>query len=114
MMDKEKLEAQLAELPLYWYHFFSPEELEFSDRIRWICENECPMYGKSWASPPGVGEVSRCMNRCKGYQHCLMVATLTEVSDIANIPEALNTRHDHENITNTVREIGRASCRERV
>ena len=34
-----------------------------------------------------------------------MVATLTEVSDIANIAEALATRHDHEAITNTVREL---------
>jgi len=105
MIDREKLEAVLAELPLYWYHFFSPEELEFSARIRWICENECPMYGKSWACPPGVGEVSQCVARCKGYENCLMVSTLTEVSDIANIPEALNTRNDHEAITNTVREL---------
>ena len=65
------------------------------------------MYGKSWACPPGVGEVSQCTARCKGYGNCLMVATLTEVSDIANIPEALDTRHDHEAITNTVRELMR-------
>ena len=34
MLDREKLEAQLAQLPLYTYHFLSPEELEFSQRIR--------------------------------------------------------------------------------
>ena len=107
MMDREKLEAQLAQLPLYWYHFFSPEELEFSTRIRWICENECPMYGKSWACPPGVGEVNQCVARCKGYENCLMISTLTEVSDITNIPEALYTRHDHEAVTNTVRDLMR-------
>ena len=57
MMDMEKLEQALGELPLYAYFTFSPEELEFSDRIRWICEHECPMYGKTWACPPGVGPV---------------------------------------------------------
>ena len=57
MMDLEKLEQQLAELPLYIYAFIDPKDLEFADRIRWICEHECPMYGKTWACPPGVGSV---------------------------------------------------------
>ena len=57
-MNREILEEKLAELPLYIYDFIDPKELEFSDRIRWICENECPMYGKSWACPPGVGDVA--------------------------------------------------------
>ena len=54
MINKELLEAKLSELPLYIYAFIDPKGLEFSNRIRWICEHECPMYGKSWACPPGV------------------------------------------------------------
>ena len=34
MIDREKLEAALAELPLYTYQFITPDDLEFSDRIR--------------------------------------------------------------------------------
>ena len=104
-MDQELLESQLAELPLYTYHFLTPEELEFSSRIRWICENECPMYGKSWACPPGVGTVAQCESKCKGYSHCLMVSTITEVADIADIAETLATRPAHEAITNQVRDL---------
>ncbi|HCP70713.1 MAG TPA: metal-binding protein, partial [Clostridiales bacterium] len=48
-MNREILEKKLAELPLYCYQFIDPQELEFSRRVRWICEHECPMYGKSWA-----------------------------------------------------------------
>ena len=59
-MNRELLEEKLSELPLYIYDFFDPRELEFSSRIRWICEHECPMYGKSWACPPGVGYVDTC------------------------------------------------------
>ena len=106
-MSIEKIEEQLADLPLYCYHFFRPEELEFNDRIRWICEHECPMYGKTWACPPGVGEVSRCEGKCKSYQHCLMVATITEVEDISDIEETLSTRPEHEAVTNQVRDIFR-------
>ena len=108
MLDKEILESALAGLPLYTYHFITPDDLEFSPRIRWICENECPMYGKTWACPPGVGSVSQCEGKCKRYVNCLMISTITEVSDIANIDAARATRHDHEILTNQVRELMRA------
>ena len=105
MIDRALLEAQLAELPLYTYEFLDPAKLEFSSRIRWICENECPMYGKSWACPPGVGEVAHCERKCKKFAHCLMVSTITEVSDISNIEETLATRPEHEALTNQVRDL---------
>ena len=107
MMDRNLLEAQLAELPLYTYEFLDPAKLEFSSRIRWICENECPMYGKSWACPPATGEVDACQKRCNSYQNCLLIGTIVEISDIANIEEALATRGDHEAITNEVRDLMR-------
>ena len=104
-MDHAHIEERLNELPLYIYHFFDPNQLEFSDRIRWICQAECPMYGKTWACPPGVGEVTHCQAKCLSYKNCLMISTITEVSDIANIDEALATRPEHEQITNQVRDI---------
>ena len=107
MMDKEKLEEQLVQLPLYTYHFITPEDLEFNDRIRWICQNECPMYGKSWACPPAVGEVAECEKKCKSYTNCLMISTITEVNDISDIHETLATRPEHEKITNQVRDLMR-------
>ena len=107
MMDIEKLETQLAELPLLGYFFIDPRTLEFSERIRWICEHECPMHGRTWACPPGVGPVSRCREKCLGYGNCLMIATIVEVRDIADIQETLATRPGHEEITNQVRDLMR-------
>ena len=107
-MDREKLEQALSELPLYVYEFITPAELEFSDRIRWICEHECPMYGRSWACPPGVGSVEHCKCKCDSFKDCLMIATITEVSDISDINETLATRPEHEAITNQVRDLMRA------
>ena len=104
-MNRELLEEQLAQLPLYLYGFLDPKELEFSQRIRWICEHECPMYGKSWACPPGVGSVDRCREKCLGYEQCLMIATVTEVADISDIRETLATRPEHEAVTNQVRDL---------
>ena len=106
-MNRELLEEKLSELPLYIYDFFDPRELEFSSRIRWICENECPMYGKTWACPPGVGEVEECKTKCLSYQNCLLIGTITEVNDVANIQESLDTRPAHEKVTNQVRDLMR-------
>jgi predicted metal-binding protein len=101
----QQIEERISELPLYCWHFFAPEQLEFSQRIRWICQNECPMYGKSWACPPAVGEVETCKAKCLAHQNCLMIATMAEVEDITNIDETLATRPDHEAVTNDVKAI---------
>ena len=103
MIDYEKLEAQLSELPLYAYFFIDPQQLEFSQRIRWICAHECPMYGKTWACPPGVGTVDDCKEKCLSYKHCLIVGTVTETDDIADMEAALQTRPEHEALTNQIR-----------
>ena len=103
-MDKAALEERLAELPLYSYGFFDPRELEFTDRVRWVCEHECPMYGTTWACPPAVGAVEECRKKCMSYPECLMIASVTEVSDISDIDETLATRPAHEKLTNRVRD----------
>ena len=107
-MNRELLMEKLSELPLYIYDFLDPRELEFSSRIRWICENECPMCGKSWACPPGVGTVDACKAKCLSYENCLLISTIVEVEDITNIDETLATRPDHEAVTNEVRDIMRS------
>ena len=107
MMDLEKLEEQLFLLPLYFYSYIDPKKLEFSQRIRYICQTECPMYNKTWACPPAVGEVFQCEDKCRSYEKCLMIGTIAEVQDIANIAETLATRPAHEEITNMVRELFR-------
>ena len=101
-MNKELFEQQLSQLPLYSYAWIDPRQLEFNQRIRWICEHECPMYGKTWACPPGVGTVEHCAGKCRNFDNCLMIATITEVEDIADIQQTLATRPEHEEITNQV------------
>ncbi len=107
-MNQQWLEAQLAELPLYVYAWVDPKGLDFSDRVRWICEHECTMYGKSWACPPGVGTVAECKAKCLSYPKCLMISTITEVADIADLQGTLATRADHEALTDQVAALMRS------
>ena len=104
-MNYEAIEQELAELPLYVYAWIDPKKLEFSDRVRHICQTECTMYGKSWACPPGVGSVEECKERCLSYNKALLISSLTEVADIADLQATLDTRRGHEELTDQVGDI---------
>ncbi len=108
MLDRQLLEQQLMELPLFQYAFMPSKELLFTERVRTICEVECPRYGTTWACPPAVGTVEACKERCLSYPEFLMISTVTEVSDIANMEETLATRGDHEALTWQVTELIRS------
>lgn len=105
MIDKNRLEQELSQLPLYIYSNIDPKSLEFAQRVRYICEHDCPMYGKSWACPPGVGSVETCRQKCEQYTNCLLIGTITEVPDIADTQACLATRPAHEKVTNQVRDL---------
>ena len=70
-----------------------------------VCEQECPRYGESWACPPAVGSVEDCKKRVLARPEGLLIVTLTEVNDIADIAETLATRPAHEKITRQVAQI---------
>ena len=107
-MDRSALEAGLAELPILQYEFIRPSELTFSDRVRTVCETECPMYGKSWACPPGVGSVEDCAARCLSYPAALLLVTAAEVRDVADLDETLATRAAHVAVTRQAEHLLRA------
>lgn len=109
-MDRQKLEAQLAGLPLYAYAFIDTGELLFSERVRYICRTECPMYDTTWACPPAVGSVAACQRRVMAFDEGLLIATATEVGDIADIQQTLATRADHEAVTRQALDMVRAQA----
>ena len=102
MLDRDKLEQALAELPLFQFAYVDTKDIVFTERVRTICEQECPMYNTTWACPPAVGTVEECRARCLAYPEALVITTVTEVSDIANIDETLATRAPHEAIAHQV------------
>lgn len=105
MLNRDLLERNLAELPLFQYAFMKSEELLFTNRVRHICETECGRYGTTWACPPAVGTVEECRERCLSYPDLLMLSTVTEVNDFSDLEETLATRAGHEQITYKVAEL---------
>ena len=105
MLDKVWMEQQLSQLPLLQYGFLTPQELVFTERVRHVCEKECPMYNTSWACPPAVGTVEECQRRCMEFPELLVMTTITEVADIENLELTLATRPEHEAITHEVEHL---------
>lgn len=102
---REELEARIAELPLLEYGFLKTDQVEFLDRVRTVCREECPQYGTSWACPPAVGTVDECRVHCQAYTDVMIFSTMTEVQDITNLEETLATRESLEVIARALREI---------
>ncbi len=115
-MDKERIkeliEEQIAEYPVCEYAFIKTEDIKFLDRVRYICETECPQYGRSWSCPPAVGTVEECKKRCEKFHGGFLFTTLAECSDITDMKETLATRMEHEEITREIRDIFLRHCEE--
>ncbi|MGN0267162.1 MAG: DUF2284 domain-containing protein [Lachnospiraceae bacterium] len=96
---KERIDSFLTEYPVCEYFFLEREDLIFSEKVRFLCETECPRYGHSWACPPVIGTVQECMERCSHFSHALLFTTATDVPDIADFTGCLNARRDHEMVS---------------
>ena len=107
-LDRALLEQQMAQLPIVQYEFFPTSELVFSEKVRTICRTQCPQYGKSWACPPAVGSVAACQAHCLSYPTALLITSLAEVADIADMEATLATREGHEELTRQVNALFRA------
>ncbi len=109
--SSDKIETIISQYPVIQYAFCSTAELEFSEKVRSICQNECERFGKSWSCPPGVGSVASCREKCLSYKHVLLYTTQAEVNDSSIFSEALASRASHEEIT---REILRDMKQEEI
>lgn len=104
-MELAKLEQQLAQLPLFQYAFLPVQELPFSERVQQVCQQECPMYGKSWSCPPAVGSVAQCHERCLGYDGALLLVTVQEVADNADLQQTLATKPFHNQVMRQAEQL---------
>lgn len=97
--DRRELEAFIAQFPVYQYNFIDPEEITFTERVRWICQTQCLRFGKSWSCPPGVGTVDACKRHCRSYPQALFFSTLEEADNVLDFSETMKKKKSHEEVT---------------
>ena len=104
---KDNILEELSCLPILEYAFLKTKDIPFSEQVRQICRQECPRYNRSWSCPPAVGTVEECKERCLKYPECFVFTTAAEPD---SFEAALDTRREHEHITDRVTEIFRKYC----
>ena len=107
---REQIEAFITQFPIYQYAFLSPDELEFSDRVRVLCKQECSHYRDSWSCPPAVGKLPACKARCLSFTDGLFFSSVTNVRNPDDEKSILKCKRDHEKLTqiveNRIRKLG--------
>ena len=109
-MDREWLTERLRLLPLYACAFIRADELVFSERVRYVCETDCPMYDHSWSCPPAVGTVAECRERALAFPEGLLIATVAEQEE--GVGAASAARASHEAMTRRVLALVRRQAGE--
>lgn len=89
------------------YGFLYAKDICFEERIRWICEHECPRCNSSWSCPPAVGTVEECRERASHYKYAYIFSTISEVTDEMDMEETLATREEHEVVTRRIDRLFR-------
>ncbi|MCC8137314.1 MAG: DUF2284 domain-containing protein [Clostridiales bacterium] len=104
MNNKEIIENTILQYPICEYYFGKTEELIFSDKVWYICEQDCERYGHSWACPPHCGRLEDLMNKCLDYSFFCLFSTVTETENAWDNNANLSVKRQHEEVTRNIRE----------
>ena len=96
---KEIIEGFIGDFPICEFYFLRLEDLIFSEKVRYICEHECPRYNKSWACPSAIKSIDHCIKECSAYEHVFLFTSVAEVPDCLNFSACLEAKRDHERLT---------------
>lgn len=101
---KEIIEEFIYDYPVCEFYYLTLDDLIFSDRVRYICEHDCPHYNKSWACPPAIKPIGSCIEACGAFEHVFLFTSVAEVPDCMNFSACLEAKRDHERMTLELRE----------
>lgn len=101
---KEIIENFIYDYPVCEFYYLSPDDLIFSDKVRYICEHDCTHYNKSWACPPSIEPISRCIGDCGAFKDVFLFTSVAEVPDCMNFSACLEARRGHERMTLELRK----------
>ncbi|NLA87906.1 MAG: DUF2284 domain-containing protein [Clostridiales bacterium] len=100
----EIIEEFIYDYPVCEFYYLTPDDLIFSDKVRFICEQGSSNYGKSWACPPGIQDIDHCIETCRAYKNVFLFTSVAEVPDCMNFDACLAARRDHEQMTYNIRK----------
>ena len=101
---KAIIEGFIYDYPVCEFYYIGLDDLIFSDKVRYICEHECPHHNKSWACPPAIKSIDSCIKDCETFKHVFLLTSVAEVPDCMNFSACLEAKRDHERMTVELRQ----------
>ncbi|UWG96457.1 DUF2284 domain-containing protein [Dehalobacter sp. DCM] len=101
---KDIIEGFIYDYPICEFFYLGRDELIFSDKVRTICEHECPHHSKSWACPPAIASIEHCIKECESFDHVFLFTSVAEVPDNMDFAACLEAKQDHEQMTLAIRK----------
>lgn len=99
----ERVDGIFMGQPVFEYALMNTSELAFSDKVRFICTNECDQYGKSWVCSEQMTPLDECIARCREFLYAVVFSTISEVEGAAvGFTEHLLARREHEDVTSAI------------
>ena len=100
LMDiRQEITEKAPSLGIYQCGFVSTAEINVSPMVRTMCEkNVCGAYGKTWACPPGVGDIDECLRRMRAFTTAFHFSTRHELEDSYDFEGMTDGKKAHEAI----------------
>lgn len=104
MITNKEVEEFIVKFPVYQYAFITPEEIDYSEKVRAFCKRDCKKYDTNWACPPAITKISKCRERCSEYSNVLFFSS---VAMAENLTEAKRKelKNDHEELTKRIEDF---------
>jgi len=109
-MNPEQMQQMITEAGFEHQGDFSPLDLVARPEVRDMCAaDKCHSYGKSWACPPGCGEIEDSNETFKRYERGIVFQTVANMEDEFDFETTMQAARDHRERFNTLIEKVRES-----
>ena len=110
-MQTEQMQQMIADCGFEFQGCFDPDVLIARPEVRSMCAADtCRSYNKSWACPPGCGEIEDSNLKFKLFDHGIVFQTVAYMEDEFDYETTMGAAREHRarfnSLVERVRETG--------
>jgi len=95
-MKIEEMQKMIEDCGFEFQGSFDPQNLVARSEVRDMCAaDKCHSFGKSWACPPGCGDIEESNGKFKLYSSGIVFQTLAQMEDEFDFETTMGAARDH-------------------
>jgi predicted metal-binding protein len=105
-MQPDEMRQMIAGCGFEFQGDFDPQNLITRPEVRDMCAaGKCRSFGKSWACPPGCGDIEEWNEKFKQYRHGIVFQTLADMEDEFDFETTMAASREHRARFNNLVEL---------